>query len=369
MRQNKNEEVWRIANTAKGRDVRVGKGSGATSSRSLSTSARSRLSRIVAKKPEVMVKITGRTRGEQHLKKHLDYITRNGKLSLENKDGLVLTGRDNVRALHDDWLQDNAVLARGKNNLQAVQSVSIILSMPPGNPPDRVQEAARTWARETFSDRYDWLMARHDDKDHPHVHVTVRSVGNDGKRLRVEPKDLQVWRERFARELRRHGVEAEATPRQARGLVRKSDRIEIHKIEKRGKVPTARLRDADLAAKEAKTVAPRPAYGWETEIRQRQRAIQQAYLDRAELLNTGDDPADKQLARDIKRFVAEMPIATTRRAALASELREVSNERHEHERLRRTPNQPSQENLTETPSTKIDGPEIEDRDKRPTRRR
>lgn len=369
MTRDRDEEVWRSANTAKGSDVRSGRGSGANRSLSLSPSARSRLARIVARKPEVMVKITGRTRGAQHLKKHLDYVTRNGRLVAETRDGEVLTSRDSVRVLHDDWLQDNAVLANGRNTLQAVQSVSIILSMPPGSPPDRVQEAARTWARETFADRHDWLMARHDDKDHPHVHVTVRSVGNDGRRLTAGPKELQGWRERFAHELRRHGVEAEATPRQARGQVRKSAPIAVHKIEGRGTVPAARQREVSLAAREADTAAPRPAPGWEAEIEQRQRAIQKAYLKRAELLSEGNDPADRQLARDIKRFVAEMPVAVTRRKALAAELRDTTAERHNEELQRRTTLPPSPENLAALPSGRTDGLEAGTATTRPTRRR
>ncbi len=316
-----------------------------------------------------LVKITGRTRGAQHLKKHLDYVTRNGRLVAETRDGEVLTSRDSVRALYDDWLQDNAVLANGRNTLQAVQSVSIILSMPPGSPPDRVQEAARTWARETFADRHDWLMARHDDKDHPHVHVTVRSVGNDGRRLTAGPKELQGWRERFAQELRRHGVEAEATPRQARGQVRKSAPIAVHKIEGRGTVPAARRREVNLAAREANTATPRPALGWEAKIGQRQRAIQQAYLDRAELLSGGNNPVDRQLAKDIIRFVAEMPVATTRRQALAAELREITNKRHIEEQQNRTPVLPSIKSAAEISSATADRAEIEGVARQPTRRR
>ncbi len=219
--------------------------------------------------------------------------------------------------------------------MQAVQSVSIILSMPPGSPPDRVQEAARTWARETFTDRYDWLMARHDDKDHPHVHVTVRSVGNDGRRLTAGPKELQEWRERFAGELRRHGVEAEATPRQARGLVRKSDRIAVHKIEKRGRTTDASTRTLRLATKDATSPRPRLAHGWEAEIGRRQATIQQAYLDHASALSASDDPGDKRLARDIEQFVGNLPVAATRRQALATELRGVSAGRHIEEQARR----------------------------------
>ena len=154
----------------------------------------------------------------------LDYVTRNGKLLAETQDGEIIESRVRLRGLHDDWLLTNAAEARGRNSLQAAQSVSIILSMPPGAPRDRVQDAARTWAKETFAGQHDWIMVRHDDKDHPHVHVVVRAVGNDGKRLAPGPADLQRWRERFAGELRRLGVEAEATPRQARGVVRRSER-------------------------------------------------------------------------------------------------------------------------------------------------
>lgn len=206
------EEVWRLANLGKGQDVGRGSGKGRSS---LSAGAKARLARIVAKRPEVMVRITGRTRGIVHLKAHLDYVSRNARLEVERSDGVVIHDRHGMRVLHDDWLQANAVMARGRSSPQAVQSVSIILSMPPGNPPDRVQAAARSWARDTFADRHEWIMARHDDKDHPHVHVTVRAVGADGRRLTAGPKELQTWRERFARELRRYGIEAEATPRRA----------------------------------------------------------------------------------------------------------------------------------------------------------
>ena len=41
-------------------------------------------------------------------------------------------------------------------------------------------------------------MVRHDDQEHPHVHVTVRAVGRDGRRLARGKEQLQVWREDFA---------------------------------------------------------------------------------------------------------------------------------------------------------------------------
>jgi hypothetical protein len=46
--------------------------------RRLTPAMRAKLERIVSRVPEVMVKITGRTKGVAHLKSHLAYITRNG---------------------------------------------------------------------------------------------------------------------------------------------------------------------------------------------------------------------------------------------------------------------------------------------------
>ena len=192
-----------------------------------------------------MVKITGRSRGIVHLKQHLDYITRNGRLLAELQDGTKVETRADLRALHDDWLAANALTERSRPNPNAAQSVGIILSMPAGTPPDRLHDAARTWAREVLGN-HDWLLVRHDDRDHPHVHVTARAVGHNGRRLIAGPADLQRWRETFARELRRLGVEAEATPRKARGIVPKPEVSAVHRITVRsGNSVVAKRREAE----------------------------------------------------------------------------------------------------------------------------
>jgi type IV secretion system T-DNA border endonuclease VirD2 len=314
------EDVWRLPGTVKGRDVRL---EGSEATRPLSSAGKARLARIARKTPEAMVKLTGRSRGGAgHLKAHLDYITRNGRLQAETQDGERIADREALRALHDDWLLANSANARGSPTPNATQSVAIILSMPPGTPPDRVEAAARTWARETFGGKYDYLMARHDDTKHPHIHVTVRAVGHNRKRLAPGPDDLQQWRERFARELRRLGVEAEATPRQARGHVRKASPIAVHHTEQKGVEPRVRSADRRFAEKEARASKPSQPRDWSQEIQARQESIRRAYLGHADVLAQGDT-ADRQLARDIKRFVADMPVSLTRRQAMTVELRRV----------------------------------------------
>jgi hypothetical protein len=152
------------------------------------------------------------------------------------------------------------------------------------------------------------------------VHISVRAVGHDGRRLAPGPADLRQWRERFARELRRLGVEAEATPRQARGIVPKSRRSALYNSEARGVEP--RIRAAEKREAKKSVQSPPAIQPWEHRIQARQEAIRTAYLDHAALLASGD-AEDQRLARDIQRFVVELPVPLTRRQAIAVELRRV----------------------------------------------
>ena len=312
------EDPWRLPEARRGTDTPLAPGHRP----SLSPDAKARLARIVRRAPEVMVKITGRSRGIVHLKSHLDYLTRNGRLEAETQDGQPVPDRAALRELHDDWLMANALMERDRGvrvGPEKAQSVGIILSMPAGAPPDRVQDASRAWARETFGDRHDWLMVRHDDRDHPHVHVTVRAVGSDGRRLVAGPGDLQAWRERFAAELRRLGVASEATPRHARGLVAKAERTVVREVRLRGLEPRAVREERRKAAGDA-AAPPREPQAWERAIQQRQASIRAAYLTHAEILDAGDE-TDRRLASDVRAFVAGMPVPLNRRQALAAELR------------------------------------------------
>ncbi|KWF31053.1 hypothetical protein WL88_20090 [Burkholderia diffusa] len=51
------------------------------------------------KVPEVVVKISGGGRGMKAIRAHLDYISRNGEVVLENQDGDKLVGSDDIRYL------------------------------------------------------------------------------------------------------------------------------------------------------------------------------------------------------------------------------------------------------------------------------
>lgn len=231
------DDVWRLPPIQHGRDIRLGRDRAAPYGPS---GAKARPGGGAAKTPEAVVKLTGRARGVAgHLLGQFDYITRNGTLPAETQDGERITEHARLLALHDDWLLANAVEGRGRDAANAAQSVAVTLSMPPGTPPDRVEAAARRWAHNSFAGTHDWVMVRHDDTEHPHVHIAVRAVGADGRRLAPGPADLQRWRERFALELRRLGVEAEATPRVARSRLRDADPPTAHKARQHDAEPHA----------------------------------------------------------------------------------------------------------------------------------
>ena len=74
--------------------------------------------------------------------------------------------------------------------------------MPAGTPPDKVLAATRDFAREHFALKYRYAMALHTDEPHPHVHMVVKAVSEQGVRLNIRKATLREWRRDFARHLR-----------------------------------------------------------------------------------------------------------------------------------------------------------------------
>lgn len=250
---------------------------------------KSQAKRVAKNSSEVMVKITGFGKGAQHVKSHLDYISRNGKVELETDRGEILEGKAAVKELFKSWSADFGDSKRYKNQRDTMH---MVLSMPEGTPQEAVREGARAFAKKTFGANHEYVFALHTDEPHPHVHVTVKMLGFDGRRLNPRKADLQAWREGFAQEMRDQGVEAEATPRAARGVVRKAVRSVIRHIERgdehrpprTSRVKASKAREAvDELVAEAKGL-PTTEKPWEPRIKARQEATRAAWLAAAAAL-------------------------------------------------------------------------------------
>ena len=289
---------------------------------------RARLARVAARAPEVMVKVTGRTRDGAHLRAHLDYISRNGRLELEGPDGAMIAGRTDIGDLADEWWA--TALTEMSRRKDSPVSHSIVLSMPAGTNEIALRDAARSFASEMFAGRHDYVFTLHTDTPRPHVHLSICSRGYAGERLNPKKADLELWRQTFAQGLRDRGIEAEASPRRARGITRKSERMPVRKIADRhfagrGEMPRVRqaaYREAAKAAFQGDT-APRQ---WERAMAARQQLIRASYLAQAKVLMESSDAADRRLAGRVVQFLGAMRPPDSQRLALARELRAANRD-------------------------------------------
>ncbi|OGA73871.1 conjugal transfer protein TraS [Hydrogenophaga sp.] len=190
---------------------------------------------VVRRAPQVMVKVTGGGRGMQAIAAHFRYISKNGRLDIENEQGDTIRGKSAVHELADDWRFGGSLIDDLGYRREAF---NIMLSMPRGTDPLIVQKAAREFAQTELAD-HKYVMVLHDHQANPHVHISVRAESMSGRRLNPRKADLHRWRETFAEKLRGYGVAAEATRQAARGQSRSPDALWRLKASEDGRLKKA----------------------------------------------------------------------------------------------------------------------------------
>lgn len=161
-----------------------------------------------------MVKVTGGSRGMAAIRAHFRYITKNGRLDIEDDRGALEQGKDAVKEIERQWQFGGAYIGGYRR-----EAFNVILSMPRGADPLIVQKAAREFAKVEFAD-HRYVMVLHNHQANPHVHLGVKAESKYGKRLSPRKADLHRWRETFAERLREWGIDAEATRQASRGEYR-----------------------------------------------------------------------------------------------------------------------------------------------------
>ena len=268
-------------------------------------------SATIRRVPEVMVKISGGGKDMRSIKSHFDYISRNGALELEDDQGRLFHGKDDVRELRDNWKGFGIPYEDGQRR----EAFNIILSMPPGTDRESVKNAAREFAGELFSE-HDYVFVAHEDEKHPHIHLCVKAVNHDGIRLNPRKADLQNWRETFVDKLSEYGIEANATPRQLRGIVKKAERQPLrhmrydHLSRKRKELPRVYEEQINLAKREAVRVEHHSNPAHESIRNSRLKLLRQ--LDTmAKALVKGNEE-EKDLVVKLAHFCRDLPPLKTR---------------------------------------------------------
>src|SRR6185312_10789062 len=255
----------------------------------------------------VMVKISGGGKNLQHIKDHIDYISRNGKVPLEDEQGNISSGYKDLQDLKRTWeLGKFGLPLQGDRRKEAF---NIVLSMPPGTPRDAVLNAARNFAKERFFN-HQYVFAIHDDEAHPHVHLCVKALDMTQVRLNPRKADLQQWREHFAEKMREQGVQANATPRRARGVIKRPDKQAIRQIEKRGDVPVAKVHRKAAILNEIITGKPHVNPRSKNILYARRETVK-AYGNIAKALASSETRSDQYLALAIVDFLQELPKSKT----------------------------------------------------------
>ncbi|MDN7899069.1 hypothetical protein QZM82_23040 [Burkholderia cepacia] len=297
--------------------------------------ARAAISRVVHRAPEVIVKVSSVAKTEGRVWSHLTYITRNGQIVAETDGEQELSGIDDIRLLHEDW-----AMCPRKRRANEKLTVNMVLSMPVGTNVERLTSAARTFARQAFSGHeYAFVLHTpdtdpdHDAPLHPHVHICVRSRAVNGRRLLHGPTELQAFRQLFAEKLREQGIEATATPRSVRGVVRKPKRQAIYHAsrgnaqQQRSNVQLSKLREAARAVLNGENADGT----WEAFATRRQEQIRREWLMLSSALETSGRPDDSILSGDIKRFVDGMPAPHTERRELMDAMKKAADKRRDIE--------------------------------------
>ena len=286
------------------------------------------LSRTVRRTPEVMVKVL--TMGGGDLKavgRHMSYLSRDGEVEIETDDGRRLSGQGVEQELLEDWDLDLEEARRTKELRSSGGIVrpklvhKVVLSMPAGTPPEGLLRSARTFARETFGAQHRHAMVLHTDEPHPHVHLVVKAVSEEGVRLNIRKATLREWRREFARHLRAQGISANATDKAVRGSTRANlsdgkyramQRDASRRILEHEGATDIERKTAGMERKSASEVSSR-----ESLLHTRDQ-VERGWMAVAEILERQGEP---DLAWYVRRFTETLPPVRTDRELLRQVLR------------------------------------------------
>jgi type IV secretory pathway VirD2 relaxase len=262
-----------------------------------------------------MVKVLTKGGGDvKAVGRHLSYLSRDGEVEIETDDGRHLTGQGVEQELLEDWDLDLEAVRRTRElrSRPGVQSKlvhKVVFSMPAGTPPEGLLRGVQAFARETFGTQHRYMMVLHTDEPHPHVHLVVKAVSEEGVRLNIRKATLRDWRRQFARHLRAQGIKANATDKAVRGATRPSLSDGRYRAMQRG---ASRRILEHVGASSIDSTTASEASGRASLLHTRAR-VEQGWMTTAEILDRQGQP---DLAWYVRRFIETLPSVRTDRELL-----------------------------------------------------
>jgi hypothetical protein len=291
------------------------------------------ITRTVRHAPAVMVKISGGGQSAKAVAAHFKYIGRQ-EFEIETDHGQHIRGQEAEKSLIADWDLDlDAAESRspyrgapGRKPPKLVHN--IVLSMPKGAPAAGVLEASHVFAREQFALQHRYALVLHTDQPHPHVHLVVKAMSEQGRRINIRKETLREWRRQFARQLRAQGIAANATERAVRGVTKPEKSDGIYRAMRAGRSTLVRARAVSVAA--ALHAGNMPVEPGKKRILDTRRDVVRHWLGVQEALRSEGRAG---LADEVERFIAGMPLPRTEREWMALALTEGMRDRRQERSL------------------------------------
>jgi hypothetical protein len=260
------------------------------------------------------------------VQRHLGYIGRYGDLKIETDDGREVQGKEAGVALMDDWdldLEED----RRQSDLSAVWGRKppklvhkLMLSMPPGTNPRAVLAGARNFLREEFALKHQYAFVLHTDEPHPHVHVVVKALSEQGERLHIKKATLRAWRHQFAEKLREQGVEANATERAVRGTTRTPKLDGIYRATRDSRRRSTHMEHKIASAADALATGRRRREPGKERLLRTRSDVERGWRAAIDKLSAQGHPELAELAR---QFLGEMSPPSTEHEQLVQDIRKT----------------------------------------------
>lgn len=273
-------------------------------------------------KTQAIFKISSYGKGQKRIAAHLSYISRRGRLELEDQDGTKVSDLKSQRETINNWSSDF-----GKR-IDSRDTVHLVLSTPPGSDRESALKAAKEFlAKEFKENHHDYLFVAHNDTNHPHVHAVIKMVSHLGNKLDPRKAYLNRVRQDYAEICRSHGIQVEASSRAERGLAGQSEKSEFVQMKKSNRKPEADVRMEQMVQNE-RCKADLTPHASEEKMIKRNQIIRKRYADKANALAqksrvlTDNNEKEKynNAARKLYKHAKTMPVEISRSEKIHREL-------------------------------------------------